>query len=116
MEIAGFPASPAAVTVEASRRGFGDMLRMHQLFVVFFFKVFFLEVTLLTILPHAAGSHGQGDVHGSILEVFSVCSASDGLQQIKMTAGARDLLFLQHGMGNSLAAGFLDGFFRERVA
>ena len=79
MEIAGFPASPAAVTVEASRRGFGDMLRMHQLLVVFFFEVFFLEVTLLTILPHAAGSHGQGDVHGSIFEVFSVGGASEGL-------------------------------------
>lgn len=72
MEIAGFPASPAAVTVEAPRRGFGDMLRMHQLFVVFFFQRFFLEVTLLTILSHATGSHYQGDVQGSIFEVGSV--------------------------------------------
>lgn len=72
MEIAGFPASPAAVTVEAPRRGFGDMFRMHQLFVVFFSQVFFLEVTLLTILSHAAGSHDQGDIQGSVFEVCSV--------------------------------------------
>jgi hypothetical protein len=72
MEIAGFPASPAAVTVEAPRRGFGDMLRMHQLFVVFFFKRFFLEVTLLTILSCSAGSHYQSDVQSSIFEVCSV--------------------------------------------
>ena len=79
MEIAGFPASPAAVTLEAPRRGFGDMLRMHQLFVVFFFKRFFLVVTLLAILSCAAGSHDQGNVQGSILEVFSVGCASDRL-------------------------------------
>ena len=72
MKIAGFPASPPSVTVEAPRCGFGDMLRMHQLFVVFFFQCFLLEVTLLTILSHAAGSHDQGDVEGSIFEVSSV--------------------------------------------
>ena len=116
MEIAGFPASPAAVTVEAPRRGLGDMLRMHQLFVVFFFKVFFLEVTLLTILSHAAPSHDQGDVQGSIFEVFPVRSASHRLQQVKMTPGARNLFSLKHGMGNPLSAGFLDGLCRKGVA
>ena len=72
MEIDRFPASPAAVTVEAPRCGFGDMLRMHQFFVIFFLKIFFLKVTLLTILFHAAGSHEHSDVQGSIFEVFPV--------------------------------------------
>ena len=72
MGIAGFPASPTPVTVETPRRGLGDMLLVHQLFVVFFFKRSFLVVTLLTILSHAAGSHDQSDVQGSIFEVFSV--------------------------------------------
>ena len=79
MEIAGFPASPAAVTVEAPGRGFGDMLLVHELFVVFFFEVFLLEVTLLTILSYAAGSHYQGDVQSSIFEVFPVGSATECL-------------------------------------
>ena len=109
MEIAGFPASPAAVTVEAPRRGFGDMFLMHELLVVFFFQIFFLEVTLLTILSYAAGSHEHGHVQGSTFEVCSVGSASHRLYQIKMTPGAGHLFSLHHGMGNPLSTGFLDG-------
>ncbi len=116
MEIGWFPASPAAVTVKAPRRGFGDMLRMHELFVVFFFQVLFLEVTLLAILFHAAGSHEHGHVQGSTFEVCSVGSASHRLYQIKMTPGAGDLFSFEHGMGNPLSAGFLNGLCGKRVA
>ena len=80
MEIARLPASPAAVTVEAPGRGFGDMLLVHELFVVFFFEVFLLEVTLLTILSHPAGSHYQGDVQSSVFKVLPVRSATDCLE------------------------------------